>query len=100
MSDLVTCKKCGWVYFEESLESILKWEEDWKKLAKTMSKEDLSMFGITNVKKLPKIEDNFLKCQCGNSHKNFRKSKSNDCPDGCTISGILSRKYDFKRSKK
>lgn len=34
--------------------------------------------------------ENYRKCVgCGGSYKNFRLAKAGDCPDGCTISGIL-----------
>ena len=84
----VTCKKCKWVYFAVSREyakfEVSKFNEYWE----TLSKEDRER-AYGNCK--ANIKD-YEFCQCGNSYKNFRKAKSDDCSSGNTLSPIIQKK--------
>lgn len=93
----VTCNKCNWVSFEVSLEYVHSWEQDWVKYGQEWDEERLAMYGVTK-NNLPTIEKEYLKChRCGNSYKDFRDTLPGEEPCGSTVSGLLARKYDFKR---
>lgn len=83
-----TCNKCGWVYFVVSREYIENWKKDWEVFWPTLDAQGKENYGLPNG---PPTDKQYLKCWCGNSYKNFRDSKPEDCPNGCTISPILDR---------
>lgn len=86
----VTCLNCGWVHFSVSKDYVNNWQEEWKKYWPTLDKEGREMFGLPDGP--PGPEEEYYKCFfCRGSYKNFRDSKLNDCPDGCTIQPILDR---------
>ena len=97
----VTCNNCGWVHFAVT-----------RAHAKTQSKEFADFWNAASIDtklcyfklgttpaELPKTYDadkhfaRYTSCfQCGESYKNFRESKEDDCPIGCTIQPILDYK--------
>jgi hypothetical protein len=91
--NLIECNKCGWCYFPVDLEYIITWEKDWIGHFEKMDQTTRGYYGLTDTP--PKIEDEYLNCQCGNTHKDFKDS--NKVLDGHTISGILDYRLDFKR---
>lgn len=96
MNHKVTCNKCNRVSFSVSLSYVIDWERDWITHWKGLNKLGRENYGVS--KRPPKIEDEYLSCmQCNNSYKNFRDAVDGDCPNVCTISGILDRNEDFDR---
>lgn len=84
-----TCNQCGWVHFGVSQDYVQKWKEEWEEYCKTKPDEWLECFGIKN-RVPPSVEEEYHKCFCCRGpHTNFREYKPGDCPDGCTIQGIL-----------
>ena len=64
----VTCNNCGWVHFPIT-----------KEYATTLYRDYTRCFS------------------CGESYKNFRESKPNDVPRGCTIQPILDyTEFDYQ----
>ena len=83
---LITCNKCGWVYFAVSREYAENEVKTFNEYFKTLSKEDQELYyggKGANIK-------SYEKCWCGNNHTNFRDSSHGDCPDGCTLSPIIN----------
>ena len=90
----VTCIGCGWVHMSVSAEYVRDWEREWQVRFDNETPEYLESYGITTAP--PKAKGQYLNChRCNGSYKNFRDYKDGDMPDGCTISGILSRDEDW-----
>jgi protein-arginine kinase activator protein McsA len=91
--EFVTCNKCGWVHMGTSLEFAKKEIESFNKYYDTLTPEKQE---FNYGSKRASLEKSWLKCNtCGNTYKNFRVSKDNDCPIGCTISPILHFSEDI-----
>lgn len=85
----VTCKKCGWVHFQVSRDAAQQEVDAFNIYFKSLSKKDQNDFYGGEGSSL----DQYLRCfVCGNSYKNFRKSKYSDCGDGHTCQPIIDRK--------
>lgn len=83
----VTCEKCGWVYMQVSRNHAESEVIEFNKYFDSLSKKDQDdLYGGkgSNIK-------SYEFCWCSNNYKNFRDSKPNDCPYGCTISPIIDR---------
>ncbi len=94
----VTCKDCGWVHFEVSLEYAKNWENEWIGHFEDMDVHARDSFGL--VDEPPKIEDTLMNCQrCRASYKNFRDTLPEELPLGSTINPILSRDEDYVPSR-
>lgn len=89
MSVCNTCTKCGEVYFTVSRKAAEKEVREFNRYYHSLSKEHQQDFYGGKKAKLLTYE----KCWCGNSYKNFRRTKKGDCPDGVTLSPII-RKTD------
>jgi len=84
----VTCLSCGWVAFEVSrqhaLDEVRRFTEYYLNLEPSIQEQ---FYGNR-----PASMHDYECCQlCGGSHKNYRDSKYGDCPDGVTMSPIISR---------
>lgn len=84
---LVTCLKCGEVYFEVSREFAIDEVERFNKYFDSLPKNEQDDYygGIKS-----KVS-NYEFCWCKNIYTNFRDFKMGDCPDGVTISPIIKR---------
>jgi hypothetical protein len=83
--NLVTCKKCGWVYFSYTWEDCIMSIEKFNSYYYSLPNENRTMFSG------PSSIENYKTCGCGNSYKNFRDyDKKIDADiNGHTISPIL-----------
>lgn len=82
----VTCNNCGWVHMgvtaEYALKQVREFNEYFDKLNKTQQEDFYGGKGASLSR--------YLFCaRCNGNYKDFRVSKPEDCPDGCTISPIL-----------
>jgi hypothetical protein len=83
----VTCNSCGQVYVQISLVHAIDAVDRFNEYFNTLPKEKQDSFYGGNGASL----NDYLHCWCGNDYRNFRDAKPEDCPEGCTISTILSR---------
>jgi hypothetical protein len=87
---MATCNKCNWVHFDVTREfaesEVKKFNEYFESL--TEEQQDSNYGGLQST-----LEDYEHCCRCGNHYKNFRESRPNDCPDGCTLSPIIDKNY-------
>jgi hypothetical protein len=81
----LTCNKCGTVAFAVSRGFAESEVMSFNKYFFSQSKEVQALFGSK-----PSSLAQYEACGCGNPHTNFRKAKDGDCPDGCTLSPIIS----------
>ena len=81
----VTCNKCGWVYFEQTMEQVRKAVTDFNAYFDTLTPKQRKSMGW---KKHTSIKG-YLGCWCGNPYTNFRYSVAGDVPNGSTIGPIL-----------
>jgi len=80
----VTCNNCGWVHFGIARKSAEEEVENFNLFYDSLNEERKSWYSGKS-----KIE-NYEKCfNCGGGYENFRKSKNEDCPVGCTIQPII-----------
>lgn len=90
-----TCKKCGWVHFavtlEHALDELCRFHRYYNSLSKKQQRE--------NYGSCPASIRDYAYCdRCGAHYRDFRASKKDDCPSGCTIGPII---YDpIKRPKR
>jgi hypothetical protein len=84
--DCRTCNKCGWVYFGVSREYAENQLNEFNRYFDTLSREDQELYYGGKDSDISQYE----KCWCGNDYTNFRDSREGDCPDGVTISLIIS----------
>lgn len=79
-----TCIQCGWVHFGVSREYAEREVKEFNEYYDKQPTEVKELFGShSNIK-------NYERCGCcGGSYKNFRVSKENDCPEGCTLNPII-----------
>lgn len=81
-----TCLVCGTVAFEVGrlyAEASVKEFNEWFVRQTAETKDNYG-------NRIAQIEE-YEKCWCGNSYRNFRPSRPGDCPDGCTLSPIIKR---------
>ena len=80
-----TCLSCGWVHFSRTREFAEAEVAAFNKFYDAAPPETQEMYGGRS-----KIE-NYERCSlCGGSYTNFRDSVKGDCPDGCTLSPIIT----------
>ena len=100
-NDMTTCKNCGWVHFAVSRDYIKKQTKEFAAFWNNSSIKTKLLYMPLGTKEsdLPeryneqKHSERYLRCfKCGDSYKNFRKSKEKDSPVGCTIQPILDYK--------
>ena len=93
----VTCTNCGWVHFGVSKKYMDQQAKEFAEYFNSSNLETKKLFWNEKYRgpipdKYPidqHIKSYFHCARCGESYKNFRESKENDCPDGCTIGPIL-----------
>jgi len=81
-----TCNKCGWVHFgvtREHAEAEVKRFNDY---FNTLSEDKQQKYYGGNCSGIELYD----RCSfCGNSYKDFRDSKEDDCPTGVTLGPII-----------
>ena|ERR1035437_1523283 len=87
VKNLLTCNGCHWVHFGVSRwfaeDAVLTFNEYYNTLTEDEKKE---YYGNTPASML-----DYETChRCGGSYKDFRPSKVDDMPDGCTMNPIIS----------
>lgn len=76
-----TCLNCGWVHFAITREEAIAQMEEFNRWLSNQP---------TEVQKNYAMPRDPRKCFCcQGSYKNFRASKPNDAPLGCTLQGIV-----------
>lgn|SRR3990167_3069566 len=100
----VTCNNCGWVHFAVTRTHAKQQTKEFANFWNNAPLETKLQFSALNTKPedLPTTYNeeihfaSYLQCfRCGESYKNFRESKPEDCPVGCTIQSILDyRDFD------
>ena len=93
MSGNLTCLGCGWVHFEvteRDANASVKSYNDW---VIGISADDLELWDMTGKERatLRGYQHCFL-CGAENAATNFRPSKDDDCPIGCTLQPIYLRR--------
>ena len=97
----VTCNNCGWVHFavtkHYAKKQIRDFADYWNS-SPVETKLNFFKYGASPEELPSKYDEEehyqkYTKCLlCGESYKNFRESKEEDCPIGCTIGPILDYK--------
>ena len=90
VKDERTCNNCGRVGFAVSRkfaeEQVKLFGEYYNSLSAKKQQENYGGHPAT-------ISD-YDQCGCGNPHTNFRASRDEDCPNGCTLSPIIFEEDD------
>lgn len=81
---MVTCLKCGRVYLAESYDEVKGWADFFKNLC---TQEQWLAHGTP----VPSIE-NYMKCRCGASYKDFRSYEKGDAPNQKYVNLILENR--------
>ncbi len=81
-----TCNKCGWVAFGVTSEyaeaEVKRFNEMYDELTAGEKERYYGSRGASMA--------SYEKCnRCGNNYKDFRESKEDDCPVGCTLGPII-----------
>lgn len=89
MKSLITCNRCNKVAFEvprKGAESeVAAFNKYFNGLSKGQQREYYGGTG-SNI-------EFYEGCHyCGNNYKDFRDAVDGDCPDGCTINPVISRR--------
>jgi hypothetical protein len=82
----VTCKSCGWVYMGVSRDYAEREVSRFNEYYRTLSPlEQRELYGGR-----PSSVKNYEHCtRCGSHYTNFRVSRADDCPNGCTTNPII-----------
>lgn len=87
----VTCLKCGWVHREVSREYAERQSHEFVDWYHKQNEEIKKMYGSSPS--YTSMMYNYEHCfRCGAMYKEFRDSKLEDCPDGCTLGPIIDRR--------
>lgn len=81
-----TCNKCGWVHFSVTRHYAETEVQQFNEYFAGLSKEEQDDFYGGTKSSIVSYERCFF---CGNVYTDFRKSKEDDCPVGCTLGPII-----------
>lgn len=81
-----TCNKCGWVHFGVSIEKAEHEVKRFNEMYYELTQAEKQRYYGNKPATMESYEKCFL---CGNSYKDFREAKEDDCPMGCTLGPIL-----------
>lgn len=84
----VTCKNCGWVHFEVTRDYAENQVTQFNQYFDTLSKEKQQDYYGGRKSSIISYEQCML---CRGNYKEFKESKSGDCPVGCTLNPIIRR---------
>jgi hypothetical protein len=89
MSNTRTCNQCGWVAFGVTREHAEAEVKKFNAYFDTLSKDQQEEFYGGEGSSIQSYE----RCMLFNGpHTNFRESKPEDCPYGCTLNPIIVEK--------
>ncbi len=81
-----TCNKCGWVHFGVTSDFAEAEVKRFNEMYDELTAAEKERYYGSNPASMASYE----KCsRCGNTYKDFRESKEDDCPNGCTIGPII-----------
>ena len=81
-----TCNKCGWVHFAVTREFAENEVKEFNDYFDTLTEEEQQQYYGGRCSTIKQYEHCFF---CGNTYKDFRDAKEDDCPIGVTLGPII-----------
>lgn len=81
-----TCNNCGWVHFAVTRQHAEEEVKRFNEFFDTLTEEKQQQFYGGKHSTIAQYEHCFL---CGNTYKDFRDAKEEDCPIGVTLGPII-----------
>jgi len=81
-----TCNKCGWVHFGVTYEFAQNEVDSFNAMYDELTESEKQRYYGGHGASIKNYENCLF---CGNSWKDFRDAKDDDCPDGVTMGPII-----------